>query len=136
MYENQSRSLQKPIFPHRNTTVLTSSSQEILRPTHIHPSNQIRMPVQSQPTIATFNVPYAYTLVIGTSDDPLIVTREKSNGINACLDYEGISVTMGGIKGKYNVHRGPKGSAPMVNSVLHLLSTLLDDFQVNPNPNI
>ena len=69
----------------------TSSYQEILRSTDIHPSNQIQMSLDCQLTNTAFSVPYLYTLIIGTGHNRLKVRREERNGTNAGLGYGNFS---------------------------------------------
>lgn len=129
------RILQHLIFPHRNMTVFTSGCQQILRSTHIHPSNAIHMPLQLQLTNSTFRIPHSYTLVIGTRHNPLSGIREQRNRTNVVLGY---SVnTAKKKKGKNNAHGGLKTSAPLGNLLRFLLLLILRVlFQVNSHPNV
>ena len=86
-------SLQRLIFPYRNISVFTCSCQEILCPTHIHPKNPIRMPLQHQLANIGFNVPYSYTFVKGTGHNPLVI-REQRKRSNRALRCESFSVNI------------------------------------------
>ena len=82
-------------------TVVTCSRQEILPLANIHPTDPINMALQCQLTNTTSGVPHSYTMIMGTSDNPLKVIREERSGMNASLSYEGSSVNV--------QHCGPEG---------------------------
>ena len=73
------------VFPKHNTAVRTSSNQQIMLLTDIRPVNPRRMPVQSQVANPTFGVPYSYSMIPITGDNPLTVAREERNRTNGFL---------------------------------------------------
>ena len=69
-------------------TVVTCSCQEVLPLADVHPANPIEMSLHCQMTHTTSSVPHSYTMIMGTSHNPLSVFWEERSGMNASLSYD------------------------------------------------